>query len=615
MRSLYIISPLLISSIDLHDIVVYMNCRGITGRSQWPGALLVSVLLLIFLAPKVLADEAPRQPGLEIRTEAAFRPTREGSLLPDREELRVTEIAVEQTSLQVVTTPDEADVFLDGRYLGRTPIVVRDPGLGMRTLRLSREGYRDLRYEVSLREGIETRVEARLLRRSGYLVIEPVSPRADGAPAEFLLNGERLRGGIHELPVGSYQFQVRRFGFQELRSQITIRPDAATIVHAHLQPQPFELTGLQSSTRVVNPDDVGRLGQVQFRVEATAPGSFLFRLQNQDGEVVRSIGPLNATDFITEVMWDGGGVEGQSLPDGRYIAAVYELSYDEAPGQAVEGAMTSVPAPAGAPALSSTIEINRSFRVRMRSPFSVQAGTALVPGLEVLPPGRLQFAGAVGYHAGAFEGGAPEYYPGVMQVRIGLPARLELGALVGGQFYDDPELHRYYVALGLVHRTVRAEFGPFQSSAGIGLRGTISDTRRDSPAGRPDPFGASNGGALSFPLELGRGVIYLRAAPEVGTAYPRQTYAQDDPDGFLLFFAARLALIVDVGYVSASVSWASRTDLQDNPVERALPDTVLTEVQALIPGTVVFIHAAVGMDYLPGTAQRGFASAGLGVLY
>ncbi len=592
-----------------------MNCPGITGRAQWPGALLATVLLLSFLAPKVLADEASRHSGLEIRSEAAFRATGDGSLLPDREALRITEQAVEQTTLQVLTTPDEADVFLDGRYLGRTPIVVRDPGIGMRTLRISREGYRDLRHEVTLREGVETRVEVRLLRRSGFLVIEPVTPLINRRPAEFLLNGERLRAGIHELPVGRYQFQVRRFGFQELSSQITIQPDMATIVRAHLQTQQFEVTGLQSSTRVVNPDDVGRLGQVQFRVEATAPGSFLVKIYDPDGEVAHSIGPVSATDFTTVVPWDLGATHGQVLLDGRYRAAVYELPEHTDLSEAGEGDLPSYADAAGAPALTTSFEVNRSFRVRMRSPFTVQAGTALVPGLEVLPRGRLQFAGAIGYHAGSFEKGSPEYYPGVMQVRVGLPARLELGALVGGQFYDDPELHRYYAALGLVHRTLSVDTGPFQNSLGIGLRGTVSDTRQNSLAARPDPFGASNGFALSFPLQITRAAVSLRAAPEFGSAYPRPAYTRDASDAFLLFFAARLALTVDIGYLSAALSWASRTDLQEDPFKRSLPDTVVAEVQLLIPGTVMFVHAATGVDYLPGRSQTGFASVGLGVLY
>ncbi|MFN2311943.1 MAG: hypothetical protein ABR590_07790, partial [Spirochaetia bacterium] len=243
------------------------------------------------------------------------------------------------------------------------------------------------------------------------------------------------------------------------------------------------------------------------------------------------------------------------------------------------------------------------------------AGTALVPGLEVLPPGRIQFAGAAGYHAGSFQDGSPEYYPGVIQLRVGLPAHLELGALVGGQLYDDPEFHRYYASVGLVHRSLRATVGPFSSRAGIGLRGTLSDSNQEAPTDRPDPFGASSGVALSFPVEIGHGAVYLRAAPEFGSAYPRPSYVPDDADALLLFFAARVALAVDVGYLNAALSWTWRSNLQEDPFARALPDTLLAEFQLLIPGTVVFVHAAAGLDYMPGKDHAALASAGLGVLY
>jgi len=614
-RSLYIISPLLLTSIDLHDIVVYMNCRRITGRDQATGILVFTFLLLSIATPHLLADETSRPPGLEVRTEAAFRAVRDASLLPQRQELRVTEQAVELTTLEVISNPDAADVFLDGRYLGRTPLVVRDPGLGTRTLQLSRDGYQDLRYQLSLREGIETRVDVRLLRRSGYLVIDPVSPKQDGPAAQFILNGELLRGGVHELPVGNYQLQVRRFGFRELRSQISIHPDVATTVRAHLEALPFVLTGLRSSTHVVNPDDVGRLGEIQFRVEATAPGVFLLRIHDAAGQEVYSVGPVEAADFTTELRWDGTSSGGQPVADGTYLVAVYELSEDPEPGAQGRVDLARMQDSVGAAALSTGFEVNRNFRVRMRSPFSVQAGTGLVPGLELLPPRRVQFAGAVGYHAGSFQSGSPEYYPGVMQVRVGLPARLELGAAVGGQFYDDPEFHRYYATVGLVHRSLRTTVGPFRTAAGLGLRGTLSDSNQEAASGRPDPFGASSGIALSFPMEIGRGAVYLRAAPEFGSAYPRPAYVQTDSDALLLFFAARVAVTVDIGYISASLSYAGRSDLEQDPFARALPDTVLAELQMLIPGTVAFIHASAGLDYLPGKHQSGFATAGLGVLY
>lgn len=596
-----------------------MNCRRITGPARVIGVLFAAVVLTHFLAPALQAQETVQQAGLEIRTEPAFQAVREGSLLPDREEVRVTEQAAELTTLEVRSNPDETDVFLDGRYLGRTPLVIQDPGPGTRTLQLSQDGYRDLRLQLTLREGISTTVQARLLRRSGYLVIEPVTPSGTGPAAQFLLNGERMRTGIHELPVGSYQFEVRRFGFQELRSQISIQPDAATIVRAQLEVVPFELTNLRSSTHTFNPEDVGRLGEVQFRVEATAPGSFFLRIHDGAGREVYDVGPVAATNFVTEITWDGTGAQGYAVTDGTYRAAVYVASVDanvvfpEQPaerGTRQQGADLST-----APDHITSIEVNREFRVRMRSPFSVQAGTTLVPGLELLPAGRLQFSGAVGYHAGAFESDSPEYYPALTQVRVGLPARFELGATVGGQFYDDPEFHRYYAAIGLVHRSLSATLGPLRGAAGLGLRGTLSDSKQEEGSGRPDPFGASSGIAVSIPLHIGRGAVYLRAAPEFGTAYPRPRYEQDESEAFLLFFAARVALTLDIGYLSAALSYASRSDVHRDPTARALPDTVAGEVQLLIPGTVAFIHASAGLDYLPDTSRSAFASVGLGVLY
>jgi len=73
--------------------------------------------------------------------------------------------APEYGSIQVTSTPD-AQVFLDGEPQGETPLTIKKVLVGSYVLKLSKEGYRDLRQTVYVNKGEKTKVAGELKQES-----------------------------------------------------------------------------------------------------------------------------------------------------------------------------------------------------------------------------------------------------------------------------------------------------------------------------------------------------------------------------------------------------------------------------------------------------------------
>ena len=70
-------------------------------------------------------------------------------------------VVAEYGSIQVNSKPD-AQVFLDGEQQGETPLTLAKVPIGSYVLKLSREGYKDLRQTVYVNKGETTKVAGEL---------------------------------------------------------------------------------------------------------------------------------------------------------------------------------------------------------------------------------------------------------------------------------------------------------------------------------------------------------------------------------------------------------------------------------------------------------------------
>jgi len=116
--------------------------------------------------------------------------------------------------LRIESTPSNADVYIDGIYRGKTPLLIRNMLAKTYEIRLRYPGYQDLVQKVEVKEGRENRIVLSLLPLTGSLNINS-NPQG----AEVYLNGV-YKGitpiTIYELTPGKYQLQLRKSGYKDL---------------------------------------------------------------------------------------------------------------------------------------------------------------------------------------------------------------------------------------------------------------------------------------------------------------------------------------------------------------------------------------------------------------
>ncbi|WP_018110681.1 PEGA domain-containing protein [Thermus igniterrae] len=139
-------------------------------------------------------------------------------------------------TLVVDSRPTGAEVYLDGRLQGRTPLTLTvNPGRQEVELRLS--GYQSYRVVVNPRPGERVQVFAQLVPepRQGTLAITSTP-----SGAEVYLDGA-LRGRTPlslSLPEGRYGVELRLVGYEPYRATVQVRPGETARLDVRLTPVP-----------------------------------------------------------------------------------------------------------------------------------------------------------------------------------------------------------------------------------------------------------------------------------------------------------------------------------------------------------------------------------------
>ena len=137
-------------------------------------------------------------------------------------------------TLSVDSSPQGAEVFVDGGRVGRTPVrLALDEGAHDVELRLA--GYEPYRARVQVRAGQTTRLSPRLVAivRTGTL---EVTSTPDGAEV-FVDGGYRGRTRLlMQVDAGVHEVEVRLGGYTRYKARVRVESGQTTRVHARLVP-------------------------------------------------------------------------------------------------------------------------------------------------------------------------------------------------------------------------------------------------------------------------------------------------------------------------------------------------------------------------------------------
>lgn len=194
--------------------------------------------------------------------------------------------AVPTGALYVTTLPTGADVWVDGTYVGRAPVVLDALAIGRHTLSLTKTGWQSQELDVSVVAGNTALSSVPLARASraarggsGYIALRGIPVREvsiDGEPVKADKDGlYPSAAGAHELVVhaASGRFTRTVTVYSEMRTDVVLReeePSRSSVVAPALDYLPasaVKVDGARLVLRYGGRDVVGKFGSTMFRLD------------------------------------------------------------------------------------------------------------------------------------------------------------------------------------------------------------------------------------------------------------------------------------------------------------------------------------------------------------
>lgn len=487
-----------------------------------------------------------------------------------------------QTGLEVQTDPSDAQVYLNGIFIGVTPLVYTDFQTGTYKITISKRGYRENTRWLNLDPTAYTILQADLMPKIGYLLISAVP-----STAEITIDGVTSESGVHQIPVGLHTVRIQAFGYEDWTRDVDVRENQTVRIQAALSRARFRVSGLSASRAVLNPLNPGLLGTVTLSFQVSSSGEGTLTIDNSQGRTVFRRRFPRFTERNQTFVWDGRGENGNSVPDGRYRIIV-------------SGRQTGA---AGSSSETVTLTIDRRTFVELRSVLSGTSGLLFSATPEVLP--------ASSYSIGSIALAHIDSSGAIVPVQVSVRAVPYPGIEIDGQAtvqIMSTNTVPYSVGVAgkfpLVRSSTRHGFSAALTLKGTYLSGTNADTLTNF-----------SGLSVGAPLEYRIGPVGIVVMPEVIAAPYAATYtAVAGPVAPTFWGYGRGGLFLDLGSFATGVSAAVKTrPFSQGFGPATVPLAAGWEVHWLIPDTQLVITGAVAGEYSPGPTGGYYLMAGAGI--
>ncbi len=219
----------------------------------------------------------------------------------------------ETASLFVESNVKKAEVYLNGIFMGLTPLTIKpmEPGIWQLTIR--KEGYYQAAYTIKIAASEQKKISVDLEAVTGTLVVEHAPANAEFQTGEKTYTSRRI-----QLAEGNTIVIVRAFGYTEKTFSVMIHRRTETVIDGKLEAAPFEVTGLRPLKHAFNPDNPSNLGKCDITFLATAPGNAEIRILSPAGNTLRKYTAGPFTTWKQMLHWDGKDESGKRVDDGEY---------------------------------------------------------------------------------------------------------------------------------------------------------------------------------------------------------------------------------------------------------------------------------------------------------
>lgn len=498
-------------------------------------------------------------------------------------------------ALRVESDPSGADVFLNGRLQGTTPLELESLNPGSYTLLVERDGYYSERRNISISANRGLIVDVELEPIVGFLDIR-VAPSG----AELRVDGERVDSGIFPVPVGLRRISARLFGYRDREVRVAVVENSTTTVRLQMERAPFELSELSTLRERFNPANPGATGTTAIAFEVTAPGEGRLLVRDVNGTVIREInaGPFDTWD--QSLRWNGRNAGGERVPDGVYQL---ELDLRGNDGRAVTRTVGTV--------------VDSSLVIRYSTIWGASPGLLYAPTLTPLPPGQAQIALQGTGIITVVDEQITTRFPLRFGTRIGLGANTELGLYGGYIAHSDPTDDRFQAGGSVSWSSSPFPVAAAQMRAGFSAGGMYQNGDSTGRIAGPDTQAGATGLFAQIPLSLSLGVLDVVLAPEYRYAAAPVVYGGGSlpMNNWNSIAYLRAGLHAQLGAVSLGASSALRTESLSGGFSLQPPLPAGLELHWILPDSAVALSAYVAGEF---DALKDFyimSGAGIGVLF
>jgi hypothetical protein len=199
--------------------------------------------------------------------------------------------AVSTGSVYVTTLPSGADVWLDGIYVGRSPLVLDAVASGPHTVGLTKAGWNPRQLDLTVSTGqttlsstrLERAVGSRVSAAAGTIAIRGArvrSVRIDGVSVKPEKDGTyAATTGTHQVVVATTRGAVSRqvTVWPQMRTDVVVepvdaqtRPSVVAPVEDYLPKSAVRVDGERVVIRYNGHEVLGRVGETSYRVDGRA---------------------------------------------------------------------------------------------------------------------------------------------------------------------------------------------------------------------------------------------------------------------------------------------------------------------------------------------------------
>ena len=233
----------------------------------------------------------------------------------------------DKTSFTIKCNIDNSEVYINGRYQGRTDLTLTNFTSGTYKMEVRKKGYQTAYYSIDVRSGYSLTYEINLEKLFGHISLLNVPKEAD-----VYIDGNYVESRRNKVDEGTHTVTVKKFGYKDLHYKVNVGSLEIVELEVKLVQAPFEISALSLSREMINPQYSGSLSKTEMSFSVTADGEVEVYVKDENNNIKWNCVLNNFYTWNNYISWNGTDNNGNVLPDGNYIAGIKTASqYSEVP--------------------------------------------------------------------------------------------------------------------------------------------------------------------------------------------------------------------------------------------------------------------------------------------